>query len=519
MSWWSRLWGRSEPRAVEVPAPVEFLALAPAPASQAPAIAAKPETTQQGSGSADDDLEGRLPAIRREPAIQIAPSFATVGDCSAVITVLDFGQFQLASWLIEQQRWNPRMRGVQNTRWDGLIGTEIRWEPGRNNALARRAARDIVEDWPLIATAATRKQLSGWGLDLGVGFAQKHWYESPTSGRAIPRLEVYHPQWAVWDWGSRSYRIFTMDGWAVVPSPSLMVPGQAWQPMSPPGGNYFADSLRRWVVHEPFGQHSWRHGFVHSSWDPWLRNTWGNRDLARGSEKLGIGIVKVKYPKSSDKTALNALIGGVRSIGSEGVLPVEVYPENGPNASYDVAPFEWSGNGVDWVTRSREASASELAILYLGHNTTAETKGASVGASAQVGNLIRGDIRISDCMNEQATIYLQVIRDWAEVNYGDPGVAPIPVYVTDPPGENQAAAQTLLNVSLALGNFDKSVKGIDKTQLLNRFRVPMAVGGVVDVPPPAPAPAGAAGAPPGSTKTPAAGDDDGNEPDDTDDEE
>jgi len=496
MAWWSRLFGRAKP--AELEPQKQLLALA-APAS--PIVPSNPSGT--GPTPQDDSTPNGLPAIRREPAIQIAPQFQTVSDCTSVITVLDFGQFQLASWLIEQMLWNPRFRAVTGTRLDGLVGTPIRWEPGKNNELARRAARDIVEDWPLIATAAARKQMSKWGILLGVAFAQKHWYESPTSGRLIPRLEVYHPQWGLWDWGSRSYKIFTMDGWAVVPSPSLLVPGQTWQALMPPGGNYAADSLKRWVIHEPFGVHSWREGLLHAAWDPWLRNTFGNRDLARGSEKLGIGIVKVEYPKSTDKTALNYLIGGIRTMGSEGVIPVEVYPDQNPQMmkSYDVKPFEWSGNGVDWVSRSREAAASDLAILVLGHNTTAETKGASVGASAQVGNLIRGDIRVSDCANEQATVYLQVIRDWAEVNYGDPSVAPVPMYETDPPDQNQAAAQTLLNLSLALANFDKSVKGLDKSELLNRFRVPQQAGGVSDAPPPAPAPAPAPGSPPGQAPT------------------
>jgi len=90
---------------------------------------------------------------------------------------------------------------LTNTRTDGLVGTEIRWEPGQNNTLGRRAARDIVEDWPLIATAATRKQNAVWGWFLGASFLQKHWYASPPSGRVIPRLEVCPPQGAVWAWG------------------------------------------------------------------------------------------------------------------------------------------------------------------------------------------------------------------------------------------------------------------------------------------------------------------------------
>jgi hypothetical protein len=129
------------------------------------------------------------------------------------------------------------------------------------------------------------------------------------------------------------------------------------------------------------------------------------------------------------------------------------------------------------IQGTKESNATDIAVLYLGHNTTAETKGASVGASAQVGNLIRGDIRVGDCENEASTLYGQVLRDWAEVNYGDPGNAPVPDYVTDPPSENQAAALTLFNVSNAVDKLRLAAPGVDYNELLNRFQIPMNAGG------------------------------------------
>ncbi len=442
-----------------------------------------------------------LPAVKREPPITIAPDFKTVKDCKDAITALDFGQFMVATWLIEQMFWQPRQRAVVNTRLDGLVGTQIRWEPGRPNDAGRRAARDIVEDWPLIATSATRKQLFEWGLMLGVGLAQQHWYESPTSGRWIPRLEVYHPQWCIWDWFMRAYRVWTLDGWAIVPSPSLQVPGQAWQPMYPTGQSFTdePDTLKRWVVHEPFGQYSWRRGLVHAGWDPWLGLVKANRNLHRSSEKMGVGIAKAKYPKSKDDASFNKFISYLRTMGSEGVIPVEQWEDDiSPGVKgYDVEPFEWTQTGADIISRDREACSADIAVLYLGHNTTAETKGASVGASAQVGNLIRGDIRVGDTWSEFATFLGQPLRNWAEVNYGDPGLAPIPVYVTDPPSENQAAAQTLLWVSQALQVLRNNAPGVDFTELLNRFRVPMQNEGA-SVPPPDPKQPPAAPAPTGA---------------------
>lgn len=439
-----------------------------------------------------------LSEVRREPPLMVAPRFRDIRQCESVIELLSFGQFQLAAWLIEQMRRNSRVRGVQNTRWDGLIGTEIRWEPGRQNDLARRAARDIVEDWPLIATASTRKQIAKWGCDLGVSFAQKHWYESPVSGRKIPRLEHYHPQWALWDWTLRGYRIWTLDGWMLVPSPSLMVPGQPWQP-SMASSVAKPESLKRWVVHEPFGQHSWREGMVGAAWKSWLGHELANVYLSRGAEKHGNGIIALDYPQTTDAKPLNLLMQKLRTLGTEGVIPLEVYPESSGKASYKARPFEWGSTGYDIIRGAKESNATDLAVLYLGHNTTAETKGASVGASAQVGNLIRGDIRVGDCYNEFATFYGQVVRDWAEENYGDAGNAPVPIYVTDPPSENQAAAMTLFNVSMAIEKLRENVSGVDATELMNRFRVPMEKGGARFLPPTPDAPK----TPPASGSAPA----------------
>lgn len=456
------------------------------------ALAAKSRGLVDQFGHPTTQPSNDLPAVKREPPITIAPDFKTVQDCKDAVTALDFGQFMVSTWLIEQMFWQPRVRGVTNTREDGLVGTPIRWEAANPNGkgandTARRAARDIVVDWPLIASAPVRKQLFEWGLYLGAGFAQKHWYESPSTGRWIPRLEVYHPQWCIWDWFMRAYRVWTLDGWAIVPSPSLMVPGQAWQPMYPVGQTTTdkPDTLRRWVVHEPFGQHSWRRGMVHSVWDPWLGLVKANRNLHRSSEKMGVGIAKASYPKSTEKASFNLFLSYLRSMGSEGVIPVEQWEDEvgGGVKGYDVQPFEWTQTGADIITRDREACLADIAVLVLGHNTTAETKGASVGASAQVGNLIRGDIRVGDTLTEFATYYPQVIRDWAEVNYGDPALAPIPVYVTDPPSENQAAAQTLLWFSQALATLRQNAPGTDWSELFNRFLVPAGPSGPGVLPP------------------------------------
>ncbi len=425
---------------------------------------------------------GGIPAIRREPPIQLFARYTSVADVQSVIDAHDLGFFQISTFLTEQMQANPRLRGIVGTRLSGMIGTAIRWEPGRDNDLGRRAVRAIEEDWPLIASVQTRKQLHEWGLQLGVGFAQKHWYRSRTTGRLIPRVEVFHPSWTAWNWGPRLYQIWTQEGTQYVPSPSLSVPGDEVVPLSRDAlasGIGLAPAMQ-WVVHEPFGQHSWRRGLIHAGWSAWLGHEFSRTDMQRASEKFGLALLKLKYPKiEKDAPALLQLLSALRNLRSNGVLPME-QREDGLN--FDVEALEYGNAGFDIIQRTKDSNATDLAVLYLGHNLTTEAKGGSY-AAANVGDLIRGDIKADDAAAENATFHEQVIGDWAFVNFGDRELAPIAVYETDPPAINLTAAQTLQFVSLAVQALSSSkiAEGIDFEALLRRFRMPIKAGGIPQI--------------------------------------
>src|SRR5438874_2439539 len=95
--------------------------------------------------------------------------------------------------------WNPRLRGAVGTRLNGLIATQVRWEPARNSRDAKRAARDMAVDWPLMAPTPQRQQFGKWGLLLGLSFAQRVPMPTWTSGRRLFRLRPYWPGWATVD--------------------------------------------------------------------------------------------------------------------------------------------------------------------------------------------------------------------------------------------------------------------------------------------------------------------------------
>jgi hypothetical protein len=403
-----------------------------------------------------DDV--RAPKVYREPPLPVGSRYTKVDVVRSVIDLLDVGHFREPAILFDQMLWNPRLRGVLETRLNGLIGTAIRWEPGKPNAAGRRAAKAIVEDWPLIASESFRKQRHMTGLNIGVAFAQKHWYRSESTGRLIPRLQSYSPVWVYWNWPSNSYKIQTLDNGLIdVPSPAMQRQKQ--------------QGLGTWVIHEPFGQYSWRGGLIHSAWYPWLGHEWAGRDQSRASEKLGIGILKAMYPQGKKGADMDAWLKGLRSINSEGVVPCA---EDESGRKFDVQTLEFTGAGYEMIHRTKDSKAVDLAVLYLGHNLTTEAKGGSY-AAANIGDLIRGDIKCADAKAEATTDHEQVLADWAEANFGDPELAPIAVYETDPPALNMTAAQTLNFLAQAAQGLAR-FEGVDLVQLFERFRVPTQPG-------------------------------------------
>jgi hypothetical protein len=436
-----------------------------------------------------------MPGVAREPSPLLTGRFRTVAHAEAAVDWALQGYFQFPAWLCDQMLRIPRVRGPFQTRSAAHTGSEMDWLPGRDNRDGRRAVEAAKQDWPLIASPAARAQLSMWG-QLLVGIAQKHWYVSPETGRLIPRLETWHPQFSTYNWAllnrRGAYRIWTVEGWETVPSPALTVPGETIRLETP---DTLADP-RRWVIHEPHGTNNFRHALIHALWASAMGWEFADRDMARLCERQGLAGLKLKYPRSTDeKTAdgtikptssLGMLMTALQQLGSKFVIPVEQYNAEDGLANYDVDPFEWSGVGWEIVNGTKESKALDLAILILGHNTTVQSSTAGASAGARVGNDVRDDIRVRDCLDEAATMHQQVWGDWAEVNFGDRGLAPIPIPRGPATMANVPAAQTLLTVGQAaaqlraLGVPDDAIE-----QILAGFHIPTGAGlGPMTAPPP-----------------------------------
>lgn len=416
----------------------------------------------------------------RESPLQIWSDYETTAQVRAAVRWHELGYFEYSTALIRQMLQNPRLRGVVETRTAGLIGTPLRWEPSRNNDAGRRSAAAAEKDWPLIAPEPARRQRHMWGLLAGVAPSQAHWYQSPASGRYINRIEPWSPEHLLADDLSQGYRLMTRDGQVAMPSPALLVPGETWQPQA--GGT--AAPWWQWVIHEPFGPHSHRFALLMAAWSSWLAHDHARLHRARAAEKLGIGILKLLFPHNArtkgtgeSDDAVGQLMRAIRAAGREMVLPLERGLAGG---DFDAQPLEWSGTGYDMIERAVSANAVDLAVLFLGHSLSTEAKGASF-ASADIGNLIRFDIRAFDGVAEAMTDRQQTLGDWAEVNFGDRELAPIAVPELVQPATNLQGAQTISTLAMALPVLAASAPWVDAERLMARFQVPLKPGEKYDL--------------------------------------
>lgn len=450
-----------------------------------------------------DDEKASTPRLYLEPPIPTTSEISTIDQARSIIMQLDVGQFRQPAIMLERMLWNPRLRSVAETRMAGLISAEIRWEPAVQNRDGRRAAKELTEDFQLIAPSPMRKQMWLTSLFLGFGLAQRPDGIAP-SGRIVYKLRPYWAGFASWYWMRQAYRIQTYDA-GVTEAGSPAVDRKIVDRFAPSIFDRVSlASEQPWVIAEPFGVNSFRMGLMHAAFRPWLGHEWATRDQGRASEKSGIGIIKAMYPRGTGDqhtAALAKYFNGLRTMGSEGIIPCEVRDmdaEGNPVGGFDAEPFEFNGTGGIAISDTLNANAVALAILLLGHNLTTEIKGGGSYAAAGVADYIRDDKKYEDGDGEQSYMHSQLIVPWAIANYGDPALAPRAVYVTDSPAVNLQRAQMAFQLAMACAQLRANVPKVDLEALAEEFRLPMLAEGVTvpvaaplpgTTPPAAPSPA------------------------------
>lgn len=340
----------------------------------------------------------------------------------------DYGNFGQSAPFIDEVMTDDRIYGVSGTRIGAILSAPMKFQPAGDSDLERQVADEIggtndrrgiwEQMFPTAAAADTLK----WGQHLGFAFGKFSWEKS--ADRWLPRLVPWHPSAVRWDWLSRRFVAQTQSGRPIT----------LFRPDEQPRGD------GQWLVHCPYGvEYGWRSALIRALAFKYLSRQWTERDHDRLNERQGMGILKaIVPPGNSQPTQRDDFFHSLEQVGNEAVV---MCPQNEKGEGYDVEIAEFTARTWESFNTRRNNLDTDIAIVILGQNLTTEVKAGS-RAAALVHEVLRIDKALQDA-KLALVLRAQMLSWYCEYNYGDPDLAPTPIYEVEPPADDQGEANAL----------------------------------------------------------------------------
>ena len=356
--------------------------------------------------------------------------FDTVYSVNSTLRQLEDGDFNRAAILSDATGRDDRISAVTSTRVGALLAATLDVKPADDRAKAAKYAQMLggTEDapgrWDRMFPPGMMANLLRAGLHLNMGVAEILWWEE--DGMWWPRLNFWHSQFVRWDVTKAQYRIATAD------KGEIDLPRLDDNPE--PAG--------QWFIWCPFGyRFAWLHGLIRSLAPMYMRRMWVNRDWARYNEVHGLPITKAIVPNEGGSGPGDDDF--FYAVANRGADPTILLKQGEEGNKYDIDILEATAKTYETFKDSKQDVNTDIAVLLLGQNLSTEASGGGLGGG-QVAqhNLVRLDKAREDAAIA-AAIYEQVLKPWARFNFGDPNLAPRPIYRIDPPDDDAKKAAVL----------------------------------------------------------------------------
>jgi phage gp29-like protein len=236
---------------------------------------------------------------------------------------------------------------------------------------------------------------------MGFSHAQLKWDTSQPGLDYAPSMIPWHPVYTWYDWMLRCFQAIGQDGQIAI------VPGNG-----------------KWVEFAPFGSYrGWIRGAIRPCVEPWLLRHFGFRDMARFGEVHGNPTRKGYVPMVGDPKERENFEQKLACLGADTALivPRGVDPQDGLGYDYELVEAKSTAWEVHPAQIDRCDMAIVLALLMV--NLTTQVEGGSYGA-AKVQMDVRSEGSQLDNQTWKRTIYNQVARPFAYLNFGDANLAP-----------------------------------------------------------------------------------------------
>jgi phage gp29-like protein len=237
-----------------------------------------------------------------------------------------------------------------------------------------------------------------YAILMGFMPAQLVWDTSGDVWR--PYLRPWHPRYTYYHWALRRYIALSLDGQLAI------TPGDG-----------------KWVLHAPYGEYrGWIRGAIRATAEPWLIRHFAYRDWARFSEVHGMPIRKAVVPAAAGEPDRDRYQAQLTNLGQETTIMVQKGVD-GTN-DYDLELVEATDAAWQAFPGLIDRCDMSIVLALLFQNLTTEVRGGSFAATEA-----HMDIRQSGIQADESawscTVYNQIARPFAFLNFGDADLAPI----------------------------------------------------------------------------------------------
>jgi phage gp29-like protein len=386
------------------------------PATDDPAFQKPTDPLADGAGA----VKQRADIVHREIPLTVVQTGWTVPQVRQAIEQLVIGQFDAPSQLVDAIGGDSRVQSAMASRVGGLLGRPMRFTAPpalKDDKKAKRCLDAWREAWTTVATEPALSELQFWTTHLAFCPAQLLW---DTSDKLwIPHLAPWQPRYVYYHWTLRTFVAVTLDGQV---------------PITPGDGH--------WVLHAPHGAYrGWLRGAMRAIAPWWLARNYALRDWARYSERHGMPILLARTPFGADKDAVNAYKVSLGQLGQESVIQLPGSVDLEKYGTYDLAYLETKDPAWEGFRELIVQCNAEITLALLGQNLTTEVKEGSF-AAARVHADVRQAILEADARALAQTVYRQMARPFAAINFGDPNLAPRTEWDVAPYEDEATQAQT-----------------------------------------------------------------------------
>jgi Protein of unknown function (DUF935) len=349
----------------------------------------------------DDNTRARAKLVYRDLPLVTIQNTWSIEEARAAIYAHLIGVFYASGLLCDSILGDDRVSSTLNSRASAVFGRENRFKAADDSRAAKECLEAWTKWWPMLSGDSAIREMHDYGTMMGFSHAQIVWDRQQPGLDYAPKLWPWHPVFTWYDWLLRCFQAIGQD--AQIP----IIPGNG-----------------KWVEYAPFGSYrGWIRGALRPVVEPWMLRHFGFRDMARFGEIHG-NPTRVGYvPMVGDPVERAAFETSMARMGANTAMIVPRGVDINDGLGYDYKLVE--AQGTAWQVHPSQIDRCDMAIVLALLMINLETQvdgGSAWGAKSKMD--VRSEGAQLDNMSWKRTIYKDIARPFAYLNFGDANLAP-----------------------------------------------------------------------------------------------